>query len=162
MTQIAQEIKEVIIKKALGKKGVELRELAAKYNIGYSSLSKWLRKYRNTEISQKMPANGKPISRIERIQHVLATSALNDEALGAYCREQGLYAIQLQDWKKELMTANIDQKNQAQVAELKALRLENSELKQDIRRKEKALAETAALLILKKKANLIWGDLEVV
>ena len=32
------------------------------------------------------------------------------------------------------------------------------ELEKELRRKDKALAETAALLVLKKKANAIWGD----
>ena len=44
--------------------------------------------------------------------------------------------------------------------EMKALQKENEQLKKDLRRKDKALAETSALLVLKKKANLIWGDLE--
>jgi hypothetical protein len=44
--------------------------------------------------------------------------------------------------------------------ELKTLRQENRNLKKDLNRKDKALAETSALLVLKKKADLIWGDLE--
>lgn len=43
--------------------------------------------------------------------------------------------------------------------ELKALKEENKRLKRDLHRKNKALAETSALLVLKKKADLIWGEL---
>ena len=32
------------------------------------------------------------------------------------------------------------------------------ELERELRRKEKALAETAALLVLRKKMEAIWGD----
>jgi len=42
----------------------------------------------------------------------------------------------------------------------KQLRKENSALRKDLNRKEKALAETAALLVLKKKAQAIWGEPE--
>ena len=42
----------------------------------------------------------------------------------------------------------------------KQLRKENSTLRKDLNRKEKALAETAALLVLKKKAQAIWGEPE--
>jgi hypothetical protein len=50
--------------------------------------------------------------------------------------------------------------DQAAQETLRALRAENRELKKALRRKEKALAETAALLVLKKKAELIWGERE--
>ena len=48
-------------------------------------------------------------------------------------------------------------KNQALQSENKKLKNENKQLALELRRKEKALAEAAALLILKKKADLIWG-----
>ncbi len=53
-----------------------------------------------------------------------------------------------------------EQKPSKESAELKALRSENKRLKKDLNRKDKALAETSALLVLKKKADLIWGDPE--
>jgi len=83
---------------------------------------------------------------------------MDENALGVYCRERGLYTTQIQEWKDALMKRNDDEKNQAVQSEVKTLRLENEKLKQELRRKEKALAETAALLILKKKATAIWGE----
>ncbi len=55
------------------------------------------------------------------------------------------------------MTKDKGQESQEYLAELKALRAENNLLKKELRRKDSALAEATALLILKKKANLIWG-----
>ena len=52
------------------------------------------------------------------------------------------------------------EKQNEQAHEIKSLRAENNALKQDLCRKDKALAETAALLIIKKKAHLIWGNYE--
>ena len=47
-----------------------------------------------------------------------------------------------------------------QSEEVRTLKKENKSLKKDLNRKEKALAETAALLVLKKKAQEIWGGPE--
>jgi len=40
------------------------------------------------------------------------------------------------------------------------MKAKNKKLESELRRKDKALAEASALLILKKKANLIWGESE--
>lgn len=49
-----------------------------------------------------------------------------------------------------------------QIAELmqqdKAAQRELRRLKKELQRKESALAETAALLVLRKKAEAIWGS----
>ncbi len=80
--------------------------------------------------------------------------------VGAYCRKHGLYPHQLTQWEADFMTSSTDPKNQQLTAELKKLRAENKALKQVVVRKDKVLAETVALLILKKKATQIWGELE--
>ena len=90
----------------------------------------------------------------------MATASLDETATGIYCRENGLYAIQLTQWKNAFMTKEPTIKKQDNLAELKALRLEVKQLKQDVKRKNSALAEATALLILKKKAALIWGEAE--
>lgn len=155
MKYISQATKETLVRKALSQPHVKLKEFAKLNNIGYSSLTKWIKQQKTT--TTKLSSNQK-VTRKEQIKHVLATSGLNENELGSYCREQGLYASQIEIWKKELINKDDDEKNQAIQAELKALRLENEKLKKEMRRKEKALAETAALLILKKKANAIWGE----
>lgn len=163
MTHLTIETKQSIIEKALNRTDKTLREIAEENNIGYSTLSSWLRQMR-----QGAPLEPGRRGRPHKSQghkppliHLLATAKLDEEAIGAYCREQGIHSFQLTKWKDELMTHS-NTKPQASKAseELKALRQENKKLKQDIRRKEKALAETSALLVLKKKADLIWGELE--
>ncbi|CAM4430161.1 MAG: hypothetical protein LEGION0398_MBIBDBAK_01336 [Legionellaceae bacterium] len=89
----------------------------------------------------------------------MATATLDEAAIGAYCREQGIYHFQLTQWKETFMTQRTEI-NKEIVAELKALREENKRLKKDLRRKESALAEASALLILKKKSEIIWGETE--
>ena len=64
----------------------------------------------------------------------------------------------MQQWRKEMLngleTASPAKKNKGKSPEAKRIR----ELERELYRKEKALAETAALLVLKKKAQAIWGD----
>ena len=96
----------------------------------------------------------------ERFKHLQATVGQDDVTVGAYCRKHGLYSHQLTAWEKDFMTQKKPDNNQAQLAECKALRGEVKSLKKLLSRKDKVLAETVALLILKKKAAQIWGGSE--
>tara|TARA_Y100001001_G_scaffold31174_1_gene25921 strand:+ start:96 stop:446 length:351 start_codon:yes stop_codon:yes gene_type:complete len=95
----------------------------------------------------------------EKFQIVLETAPMNEAELSAYCRERGLYPEQVEAWRDACMNANDDaaaqakQLRQARKAEQKRLR----KLERELHRKDKALAETAALLALSKKAEAIWG-----
>ena len=91
---------------------------------------------------------------------MIATAALDEAAIGVYCREKGLYSFQLTEWEAAFMTEKSTEKQHANLSELKALRIEKNQLKHEVRRKDSALAEASALLILKKKASLIWGEAE--
>lgn len=90
---------------------------------------------------------------------MLETAALSEAELAEYCRQRGLYPEQIQHWRASCEGANdrSDQAARQQDTARKAERQENQELKRELRRKEAALAETAALLALRKKARAIWG-----
>lgn len=162
MSRISTEAKQAIIEKVLSKDGRTVREIAQAHNIGYSTLKRWLKNNLDHGIidSDKPVKKNQALSLSERFQHLMATASLDETATGIYCRENGLYAIQLTEWKEAFMTKEPMIKKQDNLAELKALRLENKQLKQDVKRKNSALAEATALLILKKKADLIWGEAE--
>jgi transposase len=161
MRLISQAIKEAIVKKALNHGAVSLHEIATQNNVSYSSIIKWLRQYKNNELKNTTTVfSGTSSTKSAKLDHIIATASLDDKALGVYCRERGLYTHQLEEWKTDLMKENNNKNHQALLAEMKELRSENKLLKQDIRRKDRALAETAALLILKKKADALWGDPE--
>ena len=89
---------------------------------------------------------------------MLATYGLGEEELGRWCRQHGVHTHHLVQWRRELIEGGSEQANLSK--EARSLREENRVLKKDLRRKEKALAETTALLVLKKKAALIWGESE--
>ena len=92
----------------------------------------------------------------EKFQAVMDSANLNEEELGAYCRRNGLHAEVLGIWRETCLTS-IRKGPRVNPVE-KALKMELKKVKRDLRRKDKALAEATALLILKKKAELIWGE----
>lgn len=160
MIHLSEEAKKSIVEKALSRKGVGLTEIASAHNVGYSTLQKWIVKYKTGIFDSKKyheSSANNSLTRSEQLQHLLETSALDEIALGAYCREHGLYSFQIQQWKSEFMSQDKNQKKSENQAELKALRAENKDLKRDLLRKDRALAETTALLVLKKKAGLLFG-----
>ena len=162
MRKLSAEAKQAIIDKVLARDGRTVGEIAKLHNISYSTLQKWIRKVRNGDIIDpvKSVKDNQALSLSERFTHLMATASLDETAVGIYCREHGLYAIQLTQWKEAFMTQKPDLKKQDNLTELRTLRLENKRLKQDVKLKNSALAEATALLILKKKASLIWGEVE--
>lgn len=96
-------------------------------------------------------------SRSEQLVALHETHALDEEALQAWCRERGLFAHHLEAWRTAFC---IDAKSAipTDAREMRSLQQENDKLKRDLERKEKALAEAAALLLLQKKFNALWED----
>ena len=80
-----------------------------------------------------------------------------DEALHAWCREKGLYAHQLMAWR-ETFCAPAEPSAKEGRGAMRELQSQNDSLERQLRRKDKALAEAAALLVLQKKFQALWVD----
>ena len=91
---------------------------------------------------------------------VLETASLNAEELSRYCREKGLYPDQIANWKQTCIdSAQLEpDRTRESSEEVKQLKKRNRALEKELRRKEKALAESAALLVLQKKFRALWED----
>lgn len=91
---------------------------------------------------------------------VLETAAMNNSELGAYCREKGLYPEQISRWKQACIAGAGHEAPQTQASrqELKQAQQTIKSLEKDLNRKDKALAESAALLVLQKKYRALWED----
>jgi transposase-like protein len=85
----------------------------------------------------------------------LQSASLNEAELGEYCRRKGLYKEQIAQWRQDCIDGANSGENKAAVeaAALKSSQQEVKELKKELRRKEKALAESAALLVLQKSSE---------
>ena len=91
---------------------------------------------------------------------VLETASMNELELSTYAREKGLFVEQINQWREICENANDKpSKSAAELdRELRKCRAEKKQLEREVLRKDKALAETAALLTLSKKVRAIWGE----
>ena len=167
MSHLSTDAKTAIILQAINRGSRSIADIAASNNIGQSTLSRWIKHYKlgSTPKGEGSKTNStkdnSPLSAEKKFQHILASNGLDDVSLGKYCRHHGLYSHQLNDWKNDLMNNKSTGDNSAAIrAELNEMKAKNKKLEGELRRKDKALAEASALLILKKKADLIWGESE--
>jgi transposase len=152
------EFKEQAILKVLQRGDKTIQEIANELNVNLFTLKEWLRKSRSTmtdTTTSKRPADW---TRAQRFQALMQSSVLNGEALNVFCREQGLFTHHLETWKadfiKETSKTEISTKSRSE----KTLREENEQLRKELNRKDKALAEAAALLVLQKKFQAFWEE----
>ena len=91
---------------------------------------------------------------------VLETAALSEIELSEYCRRKGLYPEQVQAWRQACISGqqSAQAQRQAEREQAKADKKRIRELERELRRKDKALAEAAAILVLRKKLNAYWGN----
>lgn len=167
MKRLSPDGKTAIIMQAINRGSRGIAEIAAINNIGKSTLTRWVRQYKQGNIpgSKALKPNtardSRPLNAEQKFRHILASNGLDDVSLGKYCRQHGLYAHELTTWKNAFMSNKNTGDNSAEIkAELNDMKAKNKKLESELRRKDKALAEASALLILKKKADLIWGESE--
>jgi hypothetical protein len=102
------------------------------------------------------PSRDREWTAAARLQAVIATAAMDEVQRSAWCREHGVYPRQLQQWKDNATAAlseEADERITPQQGREAKRRIK--ELERDVRRKDKALAETTALLVLSKKFEAI-------
>lgn len=138
-------------------------ELARETGITEQTLYTWRRQLKNQGCV--VPGDGKNAeqwSSEDKFAVVLETAKLNAAELAEYCRRKGLYAEQVAAWRQACSAANANaaQTTKGQRAQSQVDQKRIRTLEKELNRKEKALAEVAALLVLRKKAQAIWGDKE--
>lgn len=159
------ERKESVLKKMLPPHNRSIRELSREEGISEPTLYQWRTEARRQGVllpdGDQTPEGW--TSR-DKFAAVVETAALNEAELGSYCRQRGLYPEQIQAWRAACEQAN--DWDRAQQRQLKVSREADQQrvrvLERELQRKEKALAEAAALLVLGKKAAAIWGEDEAV
>jgi transposase-like protein len=164
MRQYSEELKAALVEKMLPPQNVPVGQLARETGIPKDTLYTWRAKYRQaSEVS--VPAHDRPPdpsipqdwSAEDKFAVVLETAALSEAELSAYCRRKGLYAEQIEAWKQACRRANGPQTaSREEQAQRQAQVKRIHELEAELRRKDQALAETAALLVLTKKVQALW------
>jgi hypothetical protein len=93
----------------------------------------------------------------ERLVALHKTYSLSGEDLNTWCRERGVFVHQLEQWKTDFCSYAGSEESREEVRALRTLKAENQRLEKEVLRKDKALAEAAALLVLQKKFRALLG-----
>ena len=137
-----------MIERLTGSSAESARRVAAETGISQETLSRWLRQARNLpDMAMKRPTS-KSWSVEEKVRVLSEASKLSGSQLTAMLQREGLLLAELEQWRLALG------EDKASVATTKRIR----KLERELARKEKALAEAAALLVLKKKVGHLWED----
>ncbi len=142
-------------------KAKSVGQVSRETGVSKQSLYNWRNKYRKE--GKAVPADGsnpENWSGENKLAVVIEVAGLNEQELSEYCRRKGLYAEQIARWREAAIIGNEPKgvRSKAERQELQKERKKSRSLEKELKRKEKALAEAAALLILKKKAQAIWGE----
>ena len=144
-----------------------LDEVSAELSMSVGTLKGWLKTLRKEGVSSVMPSSlpqslpARQWSAADRLLALHESHGLSGPALHAWCREKGLFEHQLNAWREAFCSsaeAETAQERRESRAELKALQGKHEVLQRELRRKERALAEAAALLVLQKKFQALLGD----
>jgi len=157
----SSQFKEAILNK-LSQSGLSVKKFAEQESINLSTLYSWQKQFNTAGLSVSKVSLSDKWSSEEKFAVVLETSTLAEVELSEYCRVKGLYPEQIKAWKKNFIASSTVKSNKGvkQTPEQKADKKRIKELERELRRKEKALAETAALLVLGKKYDAYWKEKE--
>lgn len=160
MQALPQARKDAILSKMLSPYPPTIRELSRNEGISEATLYNWRKQLR---------LEGRPVPEHDRTSDnwsaqtkfavVVETITMSEVELAEYCRAKGLYPEQIKQWR-EISIAAHAQTGALSAADSRqntALRKQNKRLEREVARKDKALAEAAALLILQKKVRALWG-----
>ena len=153
------EFKEAILKK-LSQSDLSVSQFARQEGINLSTLYSWQKQFKTKGFSVSKVIPSDKWSAEEKFAIVLETATLSEVEVNEYCRIKGLYPEQIKAWKQACIAANSTEvsKQKKATPESKADKKRIKQLEKELNRKEKALAETAALLVLRKKFNAYCGE----
>jgi transposase len=160
----SEKFRSEMVSKMLGPNAVSANALAERAGVGQPTLSRWLREAKMAPVSrgkQKHKGPSKRRSRqwtaAEKLRVVIEAGTLDEAGVGELLRREGLHEADLKHFREEAL-AGLEAKPAKTGESPEAKRIK--ELERELTRKERALAETAALLVLRKKLNALWGEAE--
>jgi hypothetical protein len=165
--QHTEAFKRKLVQRMLMPSGPSANRLSQEVGIGQPTLSRWLREATTLEPVTKRrkrskqstttsaPRRPEERSAEEKLRLVLEAGGLADAELGEFLRRHGVHEADLAAWR-EAALGGLGVQPAVSTRSNDARRVR--ELEKELRRKDKALAETAALLVLQKKVRAIWGD----
>ena len=161
MRHYSSEIKDTMVAKLCSPGGPSIYQLSKETGISQGSLYKWVQSFGEGRHLKKNQRSIDEWSPEQKLKAVIETEGLSEEQLGEYLRKNGLHSSNLSEWRQDMLSGFVSKRGRPRKdPELAAAQEENKLLKRDLRRKDRALAEQTALVILQKKAEKLWGKYE--
>ena len=151
----SKDFKDSIRVKILNRGNRSVLEICEQEGINPRSAANWIRPHVNDPVMKKSKSSTDWTPE-KKLEALIATSPLSEPELGAYLRKAGLFSNQLEEWKKEILASLTSARPKKIAKDDRDQKIKS--LEREVLRKDKALAEASALLILQKKVNLIWGN----
>jgi len=147
--------KEKAVKLVLASKGVKsMKDIAIELNISKDTLYTWVKK------AKEISSSDSKLNLSDKLKMLHETYSMSEEEVNAYCRVKGIFKHQLQEWEREFLNSKSGDDTSTKEA-LQEEKSRSNALVKELRRKEKALAETATLLVLQKKFQALLEDEEL-
>lgn len=160
----SEERKAALLNQLLPPLNRSVAEVARQEGVSQSWLYHWRNQTQNggASVAQKVNHRSDRWSAEAKFAAVLATASLSELELGEYCRSQGLYVEQIQGWRAACIQGqqSVVVQQQTNQVQAKADQKRIRQLEQELRRKDTALAEAAALLMLQKKLDAYWSNVD--
>ena len=159
MKKFSQEFKKVAVEKFLARGNRPIDLVCVELGVASQTLYRWAQDFGKDNSMTQDEKRPQDRNSAEKFKAVMQFNSLGELDQGLFLRREGLKSEHLQTWHQQ-MQDGLDQKKMENSSRQQLLELnrEVRDLKKDLLRKTVALAETAALLVLKKKADLIWGS----
>ena len=153
MARYGQAFKDRAVARLLPPESAPLEQVALELGVGAGTLERWRAE------ALVAPAQQRSWTAAARLEAVIATAAMDEVARSAWCREQGVYPSELQRWREAAIAA-LAEPEEARATPQKTREDQRriKTLEREVKRKDKALAETAALLVLSKKLSAIFHE----
>lgn len=150
----------MIVQKALTPGSPGVMKVAEKNGVHYDTLRRWLKSYGNPIYMDDTKARPENWSPEQKLNTIIKTASMKENELGEFLRRNGLHSSTLEEWKQAFLLGVRSVGRPQKDPEIYNLRKKEQELERELRRKDKALAEMAARVILLKKSQEIFGGTE--
>ena len=150
----SQERREQALQRvALRTDNQTIESIAALVEVNVGTLKSWMKSAKKQSASAGLNKPASAYTPPQQLDALLEIAKLSDVEVSAWCREKGLFPHDLSAWRQGLTAPRSDES-----AQLREVRRERDKFRLDLERKNKALAETAALLVLQKKFQEMFSD----
>jgi len=147
------EFKESIVQKITTPGGPTIMQMSEKTGIHHTSIRGWIKTYANFS-SMK---NTKEWTPEEKLEAIIKAATMPENERGEFLRANGLHSTDIEQWKQDIYSSQKPVGRPKLDPELVELRAKEKDLSRDLKRKNKALAEMSARVILLKKSHLLFG-----